>query len=163
MACTKKEMDMNDLHQLLLLRQGPIHEFTLDMQGYCEHYDCFEFDQLILNLSRNHTVKKLTLTGLYDIDYIGYKLPVSVFSLHHLTDLYLCMFALHHPPTFDGFGSLGSLYLHEVKISTKHLLHLLSNCPSLKCFSLVSNHLNIRSHVMDFLYLSEYHDVPCRI
>ncbi|KAJ0639580.1 putative F-box domain-containing protein [Helianthus annuus] len=32
-ACTKKEMDMNDLHQLLLLHQGPIHEFTLDMQG----------------------------------------------------------------------------------------------------------------------------------
>ncbi|KAJ0834183.1 putative leucine-rich repeat domain superfamily [Helianthus annuus] len=46
------------------------------------------------------------------------------------------MFDLDHPPTFDGLGSLGSLYLHEVKISTKHLLHLLSNYPSLKCFSL---------------------------
>ncbi|MFS7999893.1 putative leucine-rich repeat domain superfamily [Helianthus anomalus] len=141
---------MNDLHQLMLLRQGRIHELTLDMQGYYEHYDSFEFDQLILYLSRNHTVKKLTLTGLYDIDYIGYKLPVSVSSLHHLTDLYLCMFDLDHPPTFDGFGSLGSLYLHEVKISTKHLLHLLSNCPSLKCFSL------------DIAYIREF-DGECTI
>ncbi|KAM0060419.1 putative leucine-rich repeat domain superfamily, F-box-like domain superfamily [Helianthus debilis subsp. tardiflorus] len=105
-ASTRKKMDMNDLHQL------------------------------ILHLSRNHTVKKLTLTGLYELEYIWYKLPVSVFSLHHLTDLSLGEFDLDHPPTFEGFGSLGSLYLNDVKISTKSLLHLLSNCPSLKCFGL---------------------------
>ncbi|KAJ0464089.1 putative leucine-rich repeat domain superfamily [Helianthus annuus] len=106
------------------------------MQDYLVPYDYFELDPLILHLSRNHTVKKLTLKGLYELDYIWYKLPVSVFSLHHLTDLYLGEFDLDHPPTFEGFGSLGSLYLNDVKISTKSLLHLLSNCPSLKCFSL---------------------------
>ncbi|KAF5758365.1 putative leucine-rich repeat domain superfamily [Helianthus annuus] len=121
---------------------------------YWEHYDCFEFDQIILLLSRNHTVKKLTL-----IRSDGYKLPISVFSLLHLTTLYPYGFDLDYPPTFDGFGSLESLYLNNVKISTKTLLHLLSNCHSLKSSSLVSTHLNIRSHVMDFLNLFEYYDV----
>ncbi|KAF5821373.1 putative F-box domain, FBD domain, leucine-rich repeat domain superfamily [Helianthus annuus] len=88
-ASTTKNMDMNDLHQILLLRQGPIHELTLDMEHYWEHYNCFEFDQVILLLSGNHTVKKLTLSGVRSED-ICYKLPISVFSLHHLTDLYLC-------------------------------------------------------------------------
>ncbi|KAJ0639582.1 putative F-box-like domain superfamily protein [Helianthus annuus] len=158
-ASTRKKMDMNDLHQLLLLRQGPIHELTISMRNYGEHYDCLEFDQIILHLSRNHTVKKLTLKGLYNSVGGLYKLPISVFSLHQLTDLYLYTFDLDYPPTFDGFGSLGSLYLRVVKISTKNLLHLLSNCPSLKCFSPVSTHLNIRSHVMDFLNLFEYYDM----
>ncbi|XP_035832656.1 F-box/FBD/LRR-repeat protein At1g13570 isoform X3 [Helianthus annuus] len=131
-ASTTKDMDMNDLHQILLLRQGPIHELTLDMEHYWEHYICFEFDQVTLLLSGNHTVKKLTLSGVRSQD-ICYKLPVSVFSLHHLTDLYLCEFdLLDYPPTFDGFGSLESLYLNDVEIYTKNLLHLLSNCSSLK-------------------------------
>ncbi|KAM0060415.1 putative F-box domain, leucine-rich repeat domain superfamily, F-box-like domain superfamily [Helianthus debilis subsp. tardiflorus] len=96
-ASTREKMDMNGLHQVLLLRQGPIHELSLSMQDYWEHYDCFEFDQIILHLSRNHAIKKLTLNGLRSED--------------------IC---------------LGSLYLKDVKISTKSLLHLLSNCPSLK-------------------------------
>ncbi|KAJ0639586.1 putative FBD domain, leucine-rich repeat domain superfamily, F-box-like domain superfamily [Helianthus annuus] len=135
-ASTRKKMDMNDLHQVLLLRQGPIHELTISMRNYWEYYDCCEFDRIILHLSRNHTIKKLTLKGLYNSDDGWYKLPVSVFSLHHLTDLYLYKFDIDYPPTFDGFGSLGSLYLRGVIISTKNILHLLSNCPSLKSFSL---------------------------
>ncbi|MFS7999903.1 putative leucine-rich repeat domain superfamily [Helianthus anomalus] len=109
-ASTRKSMDMNDLHQVLLLCQGPIHELTLAMHDYWEHYDRFEFDQIILLLSRNHTVKKLTLTGSD-----GYKLPISVFSLLQLTTLNLYGFDLDYPPTFDGFGSLESLYLNNFK------------------------------------------------
>ncbi|KAK9078398.1 hypothetical protein SSX86_002455 [Deinandra increscens subsp. villosa] len=70
------------IHQVLLLRQGPIHEFTL------EHWDadceCFEIDQIILHLSMNHALKKLTLA--FD-DRRLYKLPLCAFSLHQLTDL----------------------------------------------------------------------------
>ncbi|KAM0060424.1 putative F-box domain, leucine-rich repeat domain superfamily, F-box-like domain superfamily [Helianthus debilis subsp. tardiflorus] len=158
-ASTRKKMDMNDLQHVLLLRQGPIHELTISMRNYWEYYDCCEFDRIILHLSRNHTIKKLTLKGLYNSDDGWYKLPVSVFSLHHLTDLYLYKFDIDYPPTFDGFSSLGTLYLRGVIISRKNILHLLSNCPSLKSFSLVNTRSNIYSHVMDFLNLFEYFDV----
>ncbi|KAM0017570.1 putative leucine-rich repeat domain superfamily [Helianthus debilis subsp. tardiflorus] len=39
--------------------------------------------------------------------------------------------------TISGFGSLRSLCLYYVDISKKALLHLLSNCPSLKRFTLL--------------------------
>ncbi|MFS8031602.1 putative F-box domain, leucine-rich repeat domain superfamily, F-box-like domain superfamily [Helianthus anomalus] len=68
------------INQVLLLRRSPIHEFTLSMDA---HDTCFEIDQNILHLSRNHTVKKLTL---YFNELSSYGLPLSFFSsLHHLT------------------------------------------------------------------------------
>ncbi|KAI7724942.1 hypothetical protein M8C21_005495 [Ambrosia artemisiifolia] len=147
-ASTRKNMDMHDVHQLLLLRQGPLHELTVSMRDYCEHYECLEFDQIVLHLSRNHTVKKLTLAGS---DNFWYELPNSVFSLLHLTDLYLCSFDIDHPPTFDGFGGLGSLQLSDVKISTKTLLHLLSNSPSLKKLSLDISELDDKCTINELL------------
>ncbi|KAF5768848.1 putative F-box domain-containing protein [Helianthus annuus] len=120
----------NAIHQVLLMRQGPIHEFTFHSNKSCHFY---ELDQIIFHLSRNHTVKKLTLA----FDYMdSYKLPLCAFSLHQLTDLDLCYVNLDHQPIFSGFGSLRSLSLIKVKISTKAFLHLLSNCPSLKRFNL---------------------------
>ncbi|MFS8031596.1 putative FBD domain, leucine-rich repeat domain superfamily, F-box-like domain superfamily [Helianthus anomalus] len=96
------------IHQVLLLHQGPIHEFTLDADD-----NFFEIDQIILHLSRNHTLKKLTLgfceTGVY-------KLPSSVFSLHHLMDLDLEWCDIDHKQIFNGsFGSLTSLSLREIR------------------------------------------------
>ncbi|KAI3761269.1 hypothetical protein L1987_51681 [Smallanthus sonchifolius] len=120
-----------DIDHILLLHQGPIHEFTLRL---CTDCDCFELDHILLHLSKNHTVKKLTFDG-WNV-YYRYDLPISVFSLHHLTDLYLEHVDLDHQPIFNGFGSLRSLVLYHVGISTETLLHLLSNCPSLKSFSL---------------------------
>ncbi|KAJ0531244.1 putative leucine-rich repeat domain superfamily [Helianthus annuus] len=113
------------------MRQGPIHEFTFDPYISC---NCFELDQIILHLSRNHTVKKLRLA--LDSEY-SYKLPLCAFSMHQLTDLDLSHVDIDHQPIFSGFGSLRSLSLYSVDISTKALLHLLSNCPSLKRFSLL--------------------------
>ncbi|XP_035834293.1 uncharacterized protein LOC110886412 [Helianthus annuus] len=121
----------NAIHQVLLMRQGPIHEFTFDPYISC---NCFELDQIILHLSRNHTVKKLRLA--LDSEY-SYKLPLCAFSMHQLTDLDLSHVDIDHQPIFSGFGSLRSLCLYSVKISKKALLHLLSNCPSLKRFSLL--------------------------
>ncbi|KAM0060429.1 putative leucine-rich repeat domain superfamily, F-box-like domain superfamily [Helianthus debilis subsp. tardiflorus] len=133
---TRKTIDMNDLHQVLLLRQGPIHELTLVMDDYWKDYNYFEFRQIILHLSRNHPVKKLTLFGPYGSKNIWHKLPKSVFALHHLRDLWLSTFHIDLPSIFNGFGCLGSLCLIYVKISTQTLLHLLSNCPSLKTLNL---------------------------
>ncbi|KAJ0431225.1 putative leucine-rich repeat domain superfamily, F-box-like domain superfamily [Helianthus annuus] len=115
------------IHQVLLLHQGLIREFTLSMDA---HYTCFEIDQILLHLSRNHAVKKLRF-DFYDDN--AYRLPLSLFSLHHLTDLDLENCNINQKPIFNGFGSLTSLSLISVKISRKALLHLLSNCPSLKC------------------------------
>uniref|UniRef100_A0A251TNC4 Putative F-box domain, Leucine-rich repeat domain, L domain-like protein n=1 Tax=Helianthus annuus TaxID=4232 RepID=A0A251TNC4_HELAN len=135
-ASARKNMDercklFNAIHQVLLMRQGPIHEFTFDPYISC---NCFELDQIILHLSRNHTVKKLRLA--LDSEY-SYKLPLCAFSMHQLTDLDLSHVDIDHQPIFSGFGSLRSLCLYSVKISKKALLHLLSNCPSLKRFSLL--------------------------
>ncbi|KAI7724944.1 hypothetical protein M8C21_005497 [Ambrosia artemisiifolia] len=127
-----------DLHQILLLRQATINELKLILP----EDDCLELDQIILHLSRNHAVKKLELFG-WDLTSRWYKLPISVFSFHHVTDLELCCVDIDHPPIFNGFGSLRNLCLRSVGISTKTLLHLLSNCPSLKSLSLFTS-------VMDF-------------
>ncbi|KAJ0901358.1 putative F-box-like domain superfamily protein [Helianthus annuus] len=127
------------IHQVMSLRHDPIHEFTLSVD-----VDCFgktglpscEVDQIICYLSKNHPVKKLRL----DFDISGrcsYNLPFSVFSLHHLTELYLSWCGLDHQEAFNGFGSLIVLSLDFVWISRKTLLSLLSSCPSLKSFRLI--------------------------
>ncbi|KAI7736647.1 hypothetical protein M8C21_028452, partial [Ambrosia artemisiifolia] len=120
------------IHQVLLLRQGPIHEFTLSMDA---HDTCFEIDQIILHLSRNHTIKKLTFNFN---DQSSYGLPLSFFtSLPQLTDLDLEHCVINHKPIFNGFGSLTRLSLSNISISKETLLHLLSNCPSLKSLCLL--------------------------
>ncbi|KAI3761268.1 hypothetical protein L1987_51680 [Smallanthus sonchifolius] len=97
--------------------------------------DSSGFDQIVLHLSKNHSVKKLSLSGPEGSRW--YKLPISVFSLHHLMDLDLCYCDLDHQPIFNVFGSLRSLSLFDVEMSTKTLLHVLSNCPSLKSLDLL--------------------------
>ncbi|XP_035834657.1 F-box/FBD/LRR-repeat protein At1g13570 isoform X2 [Helianthus annuus] len=135
-ASARKNMDercklFNAIHQVLLMRQGPIHEFTFHSN---KSYRFYELDQIIFHLSRNHTVKKLTLA----LDYMySYKLPLCAFSMHQLKDLDLHYVVIDHQPIVSVFGSLRSLSLIKVKISTKALLHILSNCPSLKRFTLL--------------------------
>ncbi|KAM0060447.1 putative FBD domain, leucine-rich repeat domain superfamily [Helianthus debilis subsp. tardiflorus] len=128
-----KYMDMHDLHQVLLLRHGPIHELTLFLEGYWEDDDLFEFEQIILHLSRNHIVRELVLDAS---ESLWYKLPISVFALHHLKELHLRSFTIELPSIFNGFGSLVRLDLNDGAISTQTLRHLLSNCPTLKSLSL---------------------------
>ncbi|KAM0058868.1 putative FBD domain, leucine-rich repeat domain superfamily [Helianthus debilis subsp. tardiflorus] len=100
------------------------------------HHTCIKIDQIILHLSRNHAVKKLTFDFC---DYNTYALPLSFFSLHHLTDLSLenCNIKINQKPIFNGFVNLTNLSFRCGKISKKALLHLLSNCPSLKRLCLV--------------------------
>ncbi|XP_076910039.1 F-box/FBD/LRR-repeat protein At1g13570-like [Bidens hawaiensis] len=125
------------LEPILLQRQG--HEFILSVLGDT----CLELDRIILHLSRNHPIKKLTL-DFSNADL--YRLPLSLFSLHHITELNLDSCDLvHQPPFNNGFRSLTSLSLNEVMMSKESLLHLLSNCPSLKILSLVSCYLYVYS------------------
>ncbi|KAI7755612.1 hypothetical protein M8C21_016685, partial [Ambrosia artemisiifolia] len=114
--------------------EDPIHEFTLYIQEI-DDSSKVGLDKTILHLSRNHTVKKFKLE--FEADSSPYDLPSSIFSLHHLTELYLGWCRLDHQPTFDGFGSLTVLTLDFVMISRNTLLHLLYNCPSLKSFTLL--------------------------
>ncbi|KAM0022645.1 putative leucine-rich repeat domain superfamily, F-box-like domain superfamily [Helianthus debilis subsp. tardiflorus] len=128
------------IHQVLSLRHDPVHEFTLSIDDVDRFgktgFPSRELDQIIRHLSKNHPVKKLRI----DFDACGdslYKLPFSVFSLHHLTELYLGYCSLHRQPKFNGFRGLTSLSLDFVRISRKTLLHLLSTSPSLKSFTLL--------------------------
>ncbi|XP_076933302.1 F-box/FBD/LRR-repeat protein At1g13570-like [Bidens hawaiensis] len=114
------------IHQVLLMRQAPIQEFTFSMDADDPRG---EIDQIIFQLSRNHPVKKLTLEVRKSYSY---KLPLSLFSMHHLIELNLDCCDLVHQPIFNGFGSLASLSLVEVNMSKLTLQHLLSKCPSLK-------------------------------
>ncbi|KAM0060418.1 putative leucine-rich repeat domain superfamily, F-box-like domain superfamily [Helianthus debilis subsp. tardiflorus] len=150
-ASVMKYMDMHDLHQVLLLRQGPIHELTLVMDGYWrEDYGLFEFNQIRLLLLRNHTdtIKKLRLHAW---DSTWNELPISVFALHHLTDLSLRNFSIELPSIFNGFGSLGSLELSDVEISTQTLRRLLSNCSSLKSLSLYIGYSDDKCTIYEIL------------
>ncbi|KAJ0718937.1 putative leucine-rich repeat domain superfamily, F-box-like domain superfamily [Helianthus annuus] len=128
------------IHQVLSLRHDPVHEFSL----YIDDVDRFgktgfpsrELNQIIRHLSKNHPVKKLRLYFDASGDSF-YNLPSSVFSLHHLTELYLGYCRLGHQSKFNGFRGLTSLSLDYVRISRKTLLHLLSTSPSLKRFTLL--------------------------
>ncbi|KAI7752944.1 hypothetical protein M8C21_023256 [Ambrosia artemisiifolia] len=117
-------------YQILLKHEGPIHEFTL---RFCEDEDCVEIELILCYLSRNYSVKKLTL----DLSW-GYVLHLSVFSFYQLIDLRLIDCKLGDGTiTFNAFDSLTNLCLKNVDISKKMLLHLLSNCPLLKSLTLV--------------------------
>ncbi|KAM0043009.1 putative leucine-rich repeat domain superfamily, F-box-like domain superfamily [Helianthus debilis subsp. tardiflorus] len=130
------------IHQVMSLRQDPIHEFTLlisdvDRFGKTGFRSC-ELYKIIRHLSKNHPVKKLRINFDDTSGECSYDLPFSVFSLHHLTELYLGYCGLNHEPKFNGFRGLTSLSLDSVRISRKTLLHLISTSPSLKSFTLVS-------------------------
>ncbi|GJX19733.1 F-box/FBD/LRR-repeat protein-like protein [Tanacetum coccineum] len=119
------------IYQVLLMHEGPIHEFTLSMTA---DNSCVEIDHILHHLSKKKTIKKLTL----DISW-GYKLPLSLFSMHQLTDLYLSSCVLDYQPKFDGFGRLTSLCVQELDATEKSLMHLLSKCPLLKNLGLYSS------------------------
>ncbi|XP_076902576.1 F-box/FBD/LRR-repeat protein At1g13570-like [Bidens hawaiensis] len=134
---TRRNMDMGceacyDLQQILLHHQGPIRNLALELPE--DH--CLELDQIILSLLTNHAIKKLTLVGTDGVD-CWYKVPVSIFSLRRLTDLAIVYCELDHTPIHSVFCSLQKLNLWYVGISTKTLLHILSNSPSLKSFDLL--------------------------
>ncbi|KAK9078994.1 hypothetical protein SSX86_000663 [Deinandra increscens subsp. villosa] len=135
------------INQVLLMHQGPIREFTLIME-YDRSFDefnhsmqvdrtCVEIDRIILHLSKKNTIKKLHLD--FNACYEGYKLLISLFSLHQLTDMFLSDCTIYHERSFNEFGCLTTLYLECLWTSEKTLLRLLSSCPSLKRLTLESD------------------------
>ncbi|KAK1425583.1 hypothetical protein QVD17_20937 [Tagetes erecta] len=116
---------------VLLLHQGPVLDFSLCVT---QLPSCYEIDQIILHLAIKTTVEKFKLSmGLY----ISHKLPKSLFSLKKLTHLNLKNCVVELPSTVFRFERLTSLSFHNVKISTKMLISLLSCCPILNSFILI--------------------------
>ncbi|XP_071734609.1 F-box/FBD/LRR-repeat protein At1g13570-like isoform X2 [Rutidosis leptorrhynchoides] len=130
-------MFFDAIKQTLLLHQGPLLEFSLTTNA---GKLCVDLDQILSNLSRRNTVKSFFL--LLDRDS-EYRLPSSIFSMYQLTYLCLRNGYINHQPTFKGFGNLTSLELQHVKISTKTLVHLVSNCPILKSLWLYTSEDNV--------------------
>ncbi|KAK1429022.1 hypothetical protein QVD17_11221 [Tagetes erecta] len=121
------------IYQVLLMHQGPIHNFTLSMIA---DKSCVEIDHLLLHMPNKHTLNILKLKFSFGRSLWLYALPTSLFSLHQLTELYLRACALFHVPSFIEFGCLTTLYLDCVSMDDKRLIRLLSGCPLLKSFTL---------------------------
>ncbi|XP_071709327.1 F-box/FBD/LRR-repeat protein At1g13570-like [Rutidosis leptorrhynchoides] len=142
---------LNTIKQCLLLHQGPLLEVSLIVSVSADE-NCVELDQIISHLSRRTTIKNFSLEIFYEDEYSMYRLPSSIFSMHQLRELSLGYCCIYHPLTFIGFGSLTSLYLDDVKISTKTLLHLVSSCPLLKSFTLLRlGKYDIVSSIIDLI------------
>ncbi|KAF5797354.1 putative FBD domain, leucine-rich repeat domain superfamily, F-box-like domain superfamily [Helianthus annuus] len=120
------------IYQVLLMHEGPIHEFTLSMEV---DTSCVEIDHIILHLSKKNTLKILKLDFEAGGDE-GHRLPISLFSLHQLTSLYLNGCALYQQRSFNEYGCLTTLYLRSVWTHKKTLHRLLSSCPLLKRLTL---------------------------
>ncbi|GJX02592.1 F-box/FBD/LRR-repeat protein-like protein [Tanacetum coccineum] len=121
----KKSKLIYAVGQVLLMHDGPIHEFTLSLLYTNQRV---KIDHIITHLSRKTSIKKLRL----DFAYAGYRLPSSIFSFRQLTDLCLIGCCFDHQPTFYGYGNLESLFLPHVNIPTRTLQQILSSCPLLK-------------------------------
>lgn len=135
----KRHNFLNAICKVLLMHESPLHEFTLSMlpdERYFIGDKCPELDNIIYHLSKKNTVKKLK----FDFEFGAYRLPLSLFSFHHLTDLCLKGCEFVHQPTFNGFRSLTSLSFKFIYISKKSLLCFLSTCPLLKTLTLVSSY-----------------------
>ncbi|XP_071734438.1 uncharacterized protein [Rutidosis leptorrhynchoides] len=140
---------INDRHyidamkQCFLLHKGPLLEFSL-----LALEQTVEFDQLISHLSMKNTLQMLSLEMLNEDS-----LPLSIFSMQQLTKLSLCKCCINHHSKIKGFKNLTSLYLRDVKISRKTLLHLVSSCPLLKSFTLFIHDIlgNHKSSICDLI------------
>ncbi|KAJ0727437.1 putative leucine-rich repeat domain superfamily, F-box-like domain superfamily [Helianthus annuus] len=130
----KRSKFFHAICQVLLIHEGPIHEFTLEMQV---DNSCVDIDHILLHLSKKNTVKmlKLELDDMYD----GYRLPFSFFSFRQVTEIYLYDCTLFHDPSSYEFPCLTTLYLRRISTYDKTLIRLLSSCPSLKRLSLHSD------------------------
>ncbi|KAI7756076.1 hypothetical protein M8C21_015515, partial [Ambrosia artemisiifolia] len=91
------------IHQVLLQHQGPIQEFSLSMQV---DETCFEIDQIILHLARNHTLKRLTLAHC---DYSAQDWGPGEFPPTLINLKYFCIEELCFGPS-NGFAFLGVLF-----------------------------------------------------
>ncbi|XP_071734447.1 F-box/FBD/LRR-repeat protein At1g13570-like [Rutidosis leptorrhynchoides] len=140
---------INDHHyidamkQCFLLHKGPLLEFSL-----LALEQTVEFDQLIGHLSMKNTLQMLSIEMLNEDS-----LPLSIFSMQQLTKLSLRIFCINHYSNIKGFKNLTNLYLRDVKISTKTLLHIVSSCPLLKSFTLFIHDIlgNDKSSISDLI------------
>ncbi|XP_071703504.1 F-box/FBD/LRR-repeat protein At1g13570-like [Rutidosis leptorrhynchoides] len=142
----------NAIHQFLLLHHGPIIDFSIFVDLDDLYIDCVELDHILLHLSRKNTVKKLTFS-------CSCMVPKSIFSFHQLTDLYLSNCEIIYPPTFNGFGSLTTLCLEYVHIYKNVLMHILSNNPLIKSFTIFTNaSCSIQKALCDeyFIFTEDY-------
>ncbi|KAK4707638.1 hypothetical protein R3W88_028563 [Solanum pinnatisectum] len=111
------------ISQILTLHEGPLTDFTLDVDNLESCRDIGSFINIVL---RNN-VQILVLHLPEDS-----KLPTSVFTCSQLRYLSLHNCSIHHPSAFEGFDKLISLELCEVTISSELLESIISHCPLLE-------------------------------
>ncbi|KAH0711309.1 hypothetical protein KY289_007268 [Solanum tuberosum] len=111
------------ISQILTLHEGPLTDFTLEVDNLESCPDIGSFIYIVL---RNN-IQRLVLHLPEDS-----KLPTSVFTCSQLRYLSLRNCSIHHPSAFEGFDKLISLELCEVTISSELLESIISHCPLLE-------------------------------
>ncbi|MFS8028400.1 putative F-box domain, leucine-rich repeat domain superfamily, F-box-like domain superfamily [Helianthus anomalus] len=129
----KKYKLVNAIFHVLLLHNGPtILEF------HCSFVHLLmesEFAQILSYLARGNTVKQLFIFS----DNRSFKLPVSLVALQGLELVHLENCTLESPLAFHGVSSLTHMTFRNVEVSAQMLQRLISKCPLLQSFVLVSS------------------------
>ncbi|KAL3323455.1 hypothetical protein AABB24_037880 [Solanum stoloniferum] len=115
------------ISQILTLHEGPLTDFTLDVDNLESCRDIGSFIDIVLRNNAQRLVLHLPEDS---------KLPTSVFTCSQLRYLSLHNCSIHHPSAFEGFDKLIGLELCEVTISSELLESIISHCPLLEQLTL---------------------------
>jgi hypothetical protein len=141
---------VNMVDRVLLLHIGPIHKFKLSHGSLRATSD---IDRWILHLSRN-SIKEFIL----HIRKGGhYTVPSCLFSCQDIIHLELFVCFLKPLPTFKGFRSLKSIYIHYVILPQDVFENMIGCSPLLESLTLVNwhgfTHLKINAPNLQFLII----------
>ncbi|XP_058780788.1 F-box/FBD/LRR-repeat protein At1g13570-like [Vicia villosa] len=150
---------------VLMLRNGPIHKFTLSI-SYDFHYDFksnFEITLENLNMWIPFLSRDIKYLDLVDRWESVHEMPYIVFSCKELTYFKFGGFHLLIPPHFCGFKRLLELHLYLARFNSDALESLVSGCPFLEklCIELCEGfqYLHISSHTLKVLFIDLLYDV----
>ncbi|KAK9927740.1 hypothetical protein M0R45_024909 [Rubus argutus] len=141
---------VNMVDRVLLLKIGPIHKFKLSHGSLRATSD---IDRWILHLSRN-SIKEFIL----HIRKGGhYTVPSCLFSCQDIIHLELFVCFLKPLPTFKGFRSLKSIYIHYVILPQDVFENLIGCSPLLESLTLIDckgfTHLKINAPNLRYLWI----------
>lgn len=149
---------VNIVDHVLLLHNGPIHNFKLSHRDLLGVSD---IDRWILHLSRR-SIKEFILEIWKGQRY---RLPSCLFSFENLIHLELFNCWLNPPPTFKGFRNLKSLDLQHITVAQHVFENLISGCYLLEKLTLMNfdgfTFLNISAPNLQYFDVGGVFDDVC--
>ncbi|KAL1829855.1 hypothetical protein ACET3Z_008267 [Daucus carota] len=144
----------NFVTQFLLLHDGPIHKFKVTTSYMRMSTD---IDQWLRVISRKDIEELILGENWNCINSIP--TPSHLFSCQGLTRLKLCKFVVKPPLKFQGFPCLKYLNLVHCTVALEFIENLLSSCPLLEKFKLITADklaLTVRAPNLKHLFAAGY-------